>query len=46
MLDMISAGRLSPEKLIGRTIKLEESIAALTSMNDFSTTGVTIIVEF
>jgi len=46
MLDMISAGRLSPEKLIGKTIKLEESIAALTSMNDFSTTGVTIILEF
>ena len=46
MLDMISAGRLSPEKLIGKTIKLEESIAALTSMNDFSTTGVTVITEF
>ena len=46
MLDMISAGRLSPEKLIGKTITLEESIPTLTSMNDFSTTGVTIIVEF
>jgi len=46
MLEMISAGRLSPDKLITRTIKLEESIAALMSMNDFSTTGVTVIVEF
>lgn len=46
MLEMISAGRLSPEKLIGKTITLEESIAALTLMNDFSTTGVTIIAEF
>ena len=46
MLDMISAGRLSPEKLIGRTIKLEDSIDALTSMNEFSTTGVTVITEF
>ncbi len=46
MLDMISAGRLSPEKLIGKTITLEESIAALTSMNEFSTTGVTVITEF
>jgi len=46
MLEMINAGALSPEKLITRTIKLEESIAALTSMNDFSTTGVTIIAEF
>ena len=46
MLEMITAGDLSPEKLIGRTIKLEESIAALMSMSDFSTTGVTIITEF
>jgi len=45
MLEMISAGDLSPEKLIGRTINLEESIAALTSMNDFSTAGVTVITE-
>jgi len=46
MLGMISAGKLSPGKLIGRTINLEESIDALTSMNDFSTSGVTIITEF
>jgi alcohol dehydrogenase len=46
MLDMISAGKLSPDKLIGRTISLEESIDALTTMSDFSTSGVTIITEF
>jgi len=46
MLGMISAGTLSPGKLIGRTISLEESIDALTSMSDFSTRGVTIINEF
>ncbi len=46
MLDMISAGRLAPEKLIGRTISLEESIDALTSMSEFSNHGVTIITEF
>ena len=46
MLGMISAGKLSPGKLIGRTISLEASIDALTSMNDFSTSGVTIITEF
>lgn len=46
MLEMITAGDLSPEKLIGRTISLEESIAVLTSMNDFSNTGVTVITEF
>ena len=46
MLAMIANGRLAPEKLIGRTIALEESIAALTSMDTFGTTGVTIIDRF
>jgi len=46
MLEMISVGRLAPEKLIGRTICLEESIDALTSMSKFNTSGVTIITEF
>jgi len=46
MLEMISAGKLAPEKLIGRTINLEESIAALTSMSDFGSRGVTMITEF
>jgi len=46
MLEMIIAGRLSPEKLIGRTISLDESIEALTSMSEFRNTGVTIITTF
>ncbi len=46
MLEMIVSGKLSPERLIGRTINLEESIDALTSMNEFNTTGVTVITEF
>jgi len=46
MLQMIVAGELSPERLIGKTIDLEESIPVLTSMNDFSNTGVTIITKF
>jgi alcohol dehydrogenase len=46
MLAMIAAGNLSPEELIGRTIDLEGSIDALTSMGDFGTTGVTIITDF
>jgi len=46
MLEMIIAGELSPERLIGKTINLEESISVLTSMHDFNTTGVTIITEF
>ena len=46
MLDMISDGRLAPEKLIGRLISLEESIDVLVSMNAFATRGVTVITEF
>ncbi len=46
MLEMISAGRLSPEKLIGRTIGLDQSIDVLTSMSAFRNNGVTIITEF
>ncbi len=46
MLAMIAAGDLAPQKLIGRTIDLEGSIAALTSMGEFDTTGVTIINRF
>jgi alcohol dehydrogenase len=43
MLAMIGNGSLSPEKLIGRTITLEDSIDALTTMHTFSSSGVTII---
>lgn len=46
MLEMIGAGRLAPEKLIGRTISLEESVDALTSMGEFGSCGVTIITRF
>ncbi|MEE8345697.1 MAG: hypothetical protein V3R35_10190 [Woeseiaceae bacterium] len=46
MIEMINAGKLSPESLIGETINLEESITVFTSMNEFNTTGVTVITEF
>ena len=46
MLQMITAGRLSPQRLIGKTISLEESIEALTSMSEFNSQGVTVITEF
>lgn len=46
MMDMIASGKLAPEKLIGRTISLEQSIEALTRMNEFENNGVTIISEF
>ena len=46
MLEMIQSGKLSPEKLIGKTINLEESLDALVNMNNFEGTGVTVINEF
>lgn len=43
---MIEAGKLAPEKLIGRTITLEQSIDALMNMDKFETAGVTVVTEF
>ena len=46
MLDMISAGKLTPQQLVGRRIDLAESIPALMAMDRFEGTGVTIIDRF
>ena len=46
MLEMITAGKLAPERLIGKTVCLEEAIAELTSMNSFDTNGVAVITAF
>jgi len=46
MLEMIKYGKLKPERLIGKTISLEESTKALPDMNKFSETGVIVINEF
>ena len=46
MFDMISAGKLSPEKLVGKTISLSDSIKALTSMDSFEAQGVTVVTGF
>jgi len=46
MMAMIESGALAPEKLIGRTIRLEESIDALMRMDTFEASGVTVITEF
>jgi len=46
LLDMIQSGKLSPEKLIGKTISLAESGEELSKMNHFAGTGVTVINEF
>jgi alcohol dehydrogenase len=46
MLELIRSGKLSPEKLVGKTINLEESLEELVNMNNFEGTGVTVINEF
>lgn len=46
MLEMIRQGKLQPQKLIGKTISLEESLAELVNMNSFTGRGVTVIDKF
>jgi alcohol dehydrogenase len=43
MLRMIERGQLAPEKLVGGTITLEESIPALMDMNSFTGIGIKVI---
>ncbi|MEZ5346963.1 MAG: zinc-dependent alcohol dehydrogenase family protein [Pyrinomonadaceae bacterium] len=46
MFDLISQKKLEPEKLVGNTVTLEESIEVLTNMDKFERTGVTVIDRF
>lgn len=46
LLDMIRAGKLRPDLLVGKTIRLEEAVVGLTEMNNFKGTGVTVIDRF
>lgn len=46
LLEMISSGKLHPEKLIGKTISLDEGSEALISMDTFSSMGITVINSF
>jgi len=46
MLAMITAGDLAPERLIGKTVSLEEASTELTSMDEFASCGVTVITVF
>jgi len=46
MFAMIKSGKLSPEKLVGDRISLEQSIEALTTMDQFGNTGVTVVTKF
>jgi alcohol dehydrogenase len=46
LLEMIQAGKLQPEKLIQKTVSLDESLEALITMDSFKGTGVTVINKF
>jgi alcohol dehydrogenase len=46
LLEMIEAGKLHPEKLIGNTISLEDGAVELTKMDEFKGVGVTVIDRF
>jgi alcohol dehydrogenase len=46
LLKMIQEGKVHPEKLIGKTIQLEESVNELVNMNSFKSIGITVINKF
>jgi alcohol dehydrogenase len=46
MLDMITAGILKPEKLLAKTVTLNESIQILETMGESPPTGVVVIDQF
>lgn len=46
MLEMMMSGKLMPEKLLGQTISLEDSVEALTGIDTSSTVGVTVVTRF
>jgi alcohol dehydrogenase len=43
MLEMIAAGKLEPQRLIGKTVTLEEAPQELQGMTDFGAVGITVI---
>ncbi len=46
MLDMVATGKLSPDRLVGEQISLEQSIEALTAMDGFKSVGATVVTRF
>jgi len=46
MLEMIRQGRLEPQRLIGRTVSLDDAVTELTDMNRFGSNGVMVIERF
>jgi len=46
VFEMIKSGKVQPEKMLGRTISLEEAPEALVNMDKFENLGVTVINKF
>jgi alcohol dehydrogenase len=46
LFEMINSGKLHPQKLIGKTISLDQAAIELSNMNSFADTGVTVIDKF
>lgn len=46
MLDMIKTGKVQPQKLLGQTISLAQSIEAMMNVDKSTTVGVTVVTEF
>ena len=46
LFDMIESGKLQPEKLVGRTVSIEEGADILKNMDSFQEHGITVINRF
>ena len=46
LLEMVRAGRLQPELLVGETISLDDALVELPAMNAFAGTGVKVVDRF
>ncbi|HEX7556835.1 MAG TPA: zinc-dependent alcohol dehydrogenase family protein, partial [Leptolinea sp.] len=46
LFELIQSGKVDPAKLIGKTISLDEAAVALTEMDSFQGSGVTVIDRF
>jgi alcohol dehydrogenase len=46
LFDMITSGKLQPEKIVGKTVPLEEAPSELVGMSTFGAVGITVIDRF
>jgi alcohol dehydrogenase len=46
MLDLITEGKLDPQRLIGKTVALEDAPSVLQAMGDYGAVGITVIDRF